>query len=940
MQYHSNYWYIQTTNGVYIRNASGSNNIELTSGGTGVAAADWRAPIFYDSDNTTYYCDPSSTGTSLYMDGGITGNDSQERVKYSVWDGYTYGIGMKNGFSYGHIASGEYCMTFQMNNNNGRGFWWGDDNHSDAQGAMSLSTNGKLTVATSISVGEGQSVTSPNSAPLYVSGGADITGDITTTGGHIYGKAVNNAWSNLYRFGGIYFTWDSDSYGTNFDHSITSTYNGTYGDNLTINSYGRVRINIDSNGNGNDTFEIGRHTTGSANTMLSLNESSQLTVNGDVRSPIFYDSGNTARYVDPGSTSVLGGISVNGTLSLNNNNIDGVNHITINDPGPTEGISWSGGNGWRIVECPDNMTTNSGGNLQFSTNGTRRVTVDTSGNINAVGNVVASGATFSNPVEGPSFGSTNSNVSRVMLPHGASYTGSGTVTGAFKIKLPVSWTNTMMSMRIVIYDYSDGESFEVQCGGYNHTGSGGYWVNMFGHITADPNKNREFNIRFGHDGSNCCIFIGETTNNWSYPKVVVTEFIGGHSGYAHSNWDNNWDITTVTSFPSNIDHTEQLNQIGRYADMIIDTNNTSRYLDLDGTSVLAKIHCVGSATNTAPRWDTSFHVVQSQHWYGHSSTQTMYLGESGNKTRVRGRMKIGADSDPQSGYDLSVDNSIHMNNTSIDYVNQLHFHDNVRFQDMGNDQYLKFKWGDAGAGGITFYDGNDTRHGYVYGDGSGGFGLLDKDGQWFLYTNGSSSTQLRCDNSVKIQLGTSTTTVQNSVFYVNNTSNHNFGTGGTGNIYVGGNTSGQYFRIHHNNASTYLDAGGAYIYMRSNNGANTRFRFGAGTDGGTLVAAGDVIAYGSPSDITLKENIKPIENALDKVEKLQGVTFDWKEQDITNLKEDIGFIAQDVQKVLPELVRENDNGKLSMRHQGVIPVLVEAIKELKEEIKELKKQIK
>ena len=51
---------------------------------------------------------------------------------------------------------------------------------------------------------------------------------------------------------------------------------------------------------------------------------------------------------------------------------------------------------------------------------------------------------------------------------------------------------------------------------------------------------------------------------------------------------------------------------------------------------------------------------------------------------------------------------------------------------------------------------------------------------------------------------------------------------------------------------------------------------------------------------------------------------------------DIGFIAQDVQKVIPELVRENEDGLLSMRHQGVTPILVEAIKELKAEIEELK----
>ena len=107
---------------------------------------------------------------------------------------------------------------------------------------------------------------------------------------------------------------------------------------------------------------------------------------------------------------------------------------------------------------------------------------------------------------------------------------------------------------------------------------------------------------------------------------------------------------------------------------------------------------------------------------------------------------------------------------------------------------------------------------------------------------------------------------------------------------------------------------------------------------GTLTVAGDVIAYGSPSDKRLKENIKPIESALDKVSKLQGVTFNWKESgSILELKEDVGFIAQDVQKVMPELVRENKDGMLSMRHQGIAPILLEAIKELKAEIEELKK---
>ena len=155
-------------------------------------------------------------------------------------------------------------------------------------------------------------------------------------------------------------------------------------------------------------------------------------------------------------------------------------------------------------------------------------------------------------------------------------------------------------------------------------------------------------------------------------------------------------------------------------------------------------------------------------------------------------------------------------------------------------------------------------------------------------------------------------------------------------------------------------AGDAHLYMRPNSTGNNAaiFKMTAGTgynwrwqddattpavfmklqqSTGTLTVSGDVVAYGSPSDKRLKENIKPIESALDKAMKLQGVTFDWKESDsILDIKEDIGFIAQDVQKVVPELVRENKDGMLSMRHQGIAPILLEAIKELKAEIDLLK----
>jgi hypothetical protein len=68
-------------------------------------------------------------------------------------------------------------------------------------------------------------------------------------------------------------------------------------------------------------------------------------------------------------------------VALSNSDITGVNNITINDPGPNEGLLWAGGNLWRIYESPNDLTTDSGGNLQIVQNTTRRATFNTSGQL-------------------------------------------------------------------------------------------------------------------------------------------------------------------------------------------------------------------------------------------------------------------------------------------------------------------------------------------------------------------------------------------------------------------------------------------------------------------------------------------------------------------------------------------------------------------------------
>jgi hypothetical protein len=104
---------------------------------------------------------------------------------------------------------------------------------------------------------------------------------------------------------------------------------------------------------------------------------------------------------------------------------------------------------------------------------------------------------------------------------------------------------------------------------------------------------------------------------------------------------------------------------------------------------------------------------------------------------------------------------------------------------------------------------------------------------------------------------------------------------------------------------------------------------------GDVAASGDIVAYYT-SDKRLKNNIQPIQNALDKVNELGGYTFDWNEELQKARKgHDIGVIAQEVQSVLPEVVVERDNGYLGVDYQKLVPVLIEAIKELSAKVKEL-----
>lgn len=97
--------------------------------------------------------------------------------------------------------------------------------------------------------------------------------------------------------------------------------------------------------------------------------------------------------------------------------------------------------------------------------------------------------------------------------------------------------------------------------------------------------------------------------------------------------------------------------------------------------------------------------------------------------------------------------------------------------------------------------------------------------------------------------------------------------------------------------------------------------------------------YSSGSDKRLKKNIKPIDKALSLVEKLQGVRFEWKTEEFKDRNFEkgvqIGLIAQDVEPVIPEIVKTDNDGYKAISYEKLTAVLLEAIKEQNKRIKAL-----
>jgi hypothetical protein len=169
-----------------------------------------------------------------------------------------------------------------------------------------------------------------------------------------------------------------------------------------------------------------------------------------------------------------------------------------------------------------------------------------------------------------------------------------------------------------------------------------------------------------------------------------------------------------------------------------------------------------------------------------------------------------------------------------------------------------------------------------------------------------------------------------------NLSNFNNDIVGSGNFItlIGGNINftptGVACGVHYNNTSSdFTSPTPNFTYNASSI---------TGAAGLELRVPGDVIAFFS-SDKRLKDNIKPISNPIKKILQIGGYSFDWNEKQNTYSGHDIGVIAQEIEKVLPEVVETRENGYKAVKYEKIVPLLIEGIKDQQKQIDELKELV-
>ena len=321
------------------------------------------------------------------------------------------------------------------------------------------------------------------------------------------------------------------------------------------------------------------------------------------------------------------------------------------------------------------------------------------------------------------------------------------------------------------------------------------------------------------------------------------------------------------------------------------------------------------------------------------------------------------------------------NGTAVSQTSTTGLYVNSGLQSGGT--YLDVTYNATGAGGARLYDSQGVIQSYWYGNGAGEGGLLDNDGSWFCRARtGTSANIFYCNGNAELYVYTSyvraIASFRAPIFYDQDDTAYYLNPAGTSNLNA---VQLQGLLTTKGNATAFTSANDTTISVRSsststpavmsfhrpsayamNLGLDTDNHFKLGgwsastvkhtwQNNGTYLATGDIYAY--YSDERLKTKQGKIENAIDKVNSIETFYYTHndlaKEHGFEEERMHVGVSAQTVEKVMPEVVAlapfDNNGSGVSIsgedyktvQYEKLVPLLIEAIKELKAEIEELKK---
>jgi hypothetical protein len=1019
---------------------SNTQRLSINSSGNVTANVDMRAPIYYDSANTSYYLDPAggSRLNAVYVTGGDVdpsnigagvgiGNIYEPATAFAAY-GIAFGAsaGQHGAIVYGsnimyfgtENGSDNTMMTKATLNSSGSFTANGDvrapifydsantSYYLDPTGSTSLNTAGNLITSGNLTLNNG--------ANRYVRIGSatNYSYDLQTTGDdfQIIEAGVTPRLTIKYPSGFVGLntaspTANLEAFGT--DASIIVHYSGQSRGGIAALSGARIALTTTTSGDDLVFGYAGSPITsgGFVPRMTIDNGTGSITAGVDFRAPIFYDSDNTAFFFDGSSTSVLNVMRANSIqFSSGNEAITLTNgsYLFLRDPTSHVAIYLGGADPASYYDNNTHWFRNRGGSNMaiINPNGIQAPIFYDINNTGYYGDFAGTSNIFNLTISGTGnkylvIQSTDSGEAMVRY---IGATGPGWYVG--------KRTSTSLVDTASFHFYSENAAATVA--GIDVSGNMLASGSMRAPIFYDQN-----NTGYYLDPNSSGLAL-RTSGYWVADSTAWAGEINGKIQFHANNWyfgaSDSWIFrATNGTQPFYVTQTGVAVASGDMrAPLFYDANNTGFYMDPANGTVLGGSLAVNGSRSVNISSGAGSITLQGD--AGGWSIGTYFLGSSGTNRGGFGALGGGnglsylwagndynnaalylyASNYAESPGSLRAPIFYDSNNTgyyvdaaSTSVLNQIQFPPNtaqisgnetssygsiairgarsgwygIHFQGGGNAPHLMFE---SGNGGIYFESAGRWASYYSQGNNCWGFGTSATSSAYNIYCPTGVYSAGRVD-------GTIFNDSNDTGYYIDLNSTSDAAMRMRGGMLLGPNpTWGAYLRVGSNgwvgdhssiavtNGNLHIDAqpgfdiylawyntstiqvGGSIAAIAYYDRNNTAYYLDASSTGTSLNVAGSIIAGGNVtaySDIRVKDNVETIPNALDKLSQIRGVTYtrtdlDDKEQRYA------GVIAQEIEAVLPEAVRDLGNIK-AVDYNATIGLLIQAVKELTNKVKAL-----